>query len=31
MNEYILFRQRGHRQGHELQNIQIKRVTANQI
>ena len=34
MNEwinFILFTQLGHRQGHELQKIQIKGVTLNQI
>ena len=29
--EYILFCQLGHRQGHELQKMQIKTVTLNQI
>ena len=31
MNEYILFRQGGHWQGHELQKLKIKKVTLDQI
>ena len=31
INKYILFRQRGQRQGYEVQKIQIKKVTLNQI
>ena len=31
MNEWILFRQRGHIQGHELQKKYKLRITINQI